>query len=44
MSHMSMSEEARTRAGIKPGTVRVSVGLENPEDLIKDLDRGLAAL
>jgi cystathionine beta-lyase/cystathionine gamma-synthase len=44
MSHMSMSEEARTRAGIKRGTVRVSVGLENPEDLIKDLDRGLAAL
>jgi cystathionine gamma-synthase len=44
MSHMSMSEEARTRAGILPGTIRVSVGIENPEDLITDLDKGLAAL
>lgn len=44
MSHMSMSEEARSRAGIKPGTIRVSVGLENPEDLIADIDCGLAAL
>ena len=44
MSHMSMSEAARTRAGITPGTVRVSVGLENAGDLIEDLDKGLAAL
>ncbi len=44
MSHMSMSEEARAHAGIKPGTVRVSVGLEDPDDLIEDLANGLAAL
>ena len=30
-------------AGITEGTVRLSVGLENTEDLIEDLDRGLKA-
>ncbi len=44
MSHMSMSEEARSTAGIKPGTIRVSVGLEHPDDLIDDLKRGLDLL
>jgi cystathionine beta-lyase/cystathionine gamma-synthase len=41
MSHMSMSEQARRQAGITPGTVRVSVGLEHPDDLIEDLEKGL---
>jgi cystathionine beta-lyase/cystathionine gamma-synthase len=44
MSHLSMAEEARARAGIHHGTVRVSVGLEHADDLIADLDAGLAAL
>jgi cystathionine gamma-synthase len=44
MSHMSMSEAARSTAGIKPGTIRVSVGLEHPDDLIDDLKRGLDLL
>ena len=43
MSHVSMSEEARATAGIKPGTIRVSVGLEHADDLIQDLEKGLAA-
>ena len=44
MSHVSMSEEARATAGIKPGTIRVSVGLEHADDLIQDIENGLAAL
>lgn len=44
MSHMSMSEPARRHAGIRPGTVRVSVGLEHTDDLIEDLENGLNAI
>jgi cystathionine beta-lyase/cystathionine gamma-synthase len=44
MSHMSMSEQARREAGITTGTIRVSVGLEHPDDLIEDLDNGLKAI
>jgi cystathionine beta-lyase/cystathionine gamma-synthase len=44
MSHMSMSESARHHAGIQPGTVRVSVGLEHADDLIEDLEKGLNAI
>jgi cystathionine beta-lyase/cystathionine gamma-synthase len=29
-------------ASVEPGTVRVSVGLEDPEDLIEDLRQALA--
>lgn len=44
MSHMSMSEQARREAGITTGTIRVSVGLENADDLIEDLENGLKAI
>lgn len=44
MSHMSMSEMARREAGIKPGTIRISVGLEHVDDLIEDLENGLNTL
>jgi len=44
MSHLSMSEEARTTAGIHPGTVRVSVGLEHADDLVADMESGLEKL
>ncbi len=37
MSHASMSEEARLECGITPGLVRLSIGLEDPEDLVEDL-------
>jgi cystathionine gamma-synthase len=47
MSHAAMSEEARAAAGIGPGLLRASVGIENANDLIADatlaLDRALAA-
>jgi cystathionine beta-lyase/cystathionine gamma-synthase len=41
MSHASMTAEARAAAGISDGTMRVSVGIESPEDLIEDLSQAL---
>ena len=41
-SHYNMSLEELRRAGVEPGTVRVSVGLEDPEDLLVDLRQALA--
>ncbi len=43
-THQRLSEEARQAAGIGPGMLRLSVGLEDAEDLIDDLKRGLAAV
>ena len=40
-THKSMTEEARLGAGITPGMLRLSVGLEDGEDLLDDLDRAL---
>lgn len=39
MTHASMVPEARARAGIGDGLLRLSVGIEDPEDLIADLQR-----
>jgi cystathionine gamma-synthase len=41
MTHAGMDEAARLRAGIGPGLLRVSVGIEDPEDLVADLRDGL---
>ena len=40
-THKNLSEEARTELGIGPGTVRLSVGLEDAEDLLVDIDQAL---
>jgi O-acetylhomoserine (thiol)-lyase len=40
-THFRMSDEALIGAGIGPGTIRLSIGLEDPEDLIDDLKRAL---
>jgi O-acetylhomoserine (thiol)-lyase len=40
-THYRMSDEDLKKAGIGPGTIRLSVGLEDPEDLIADLAQGL---
>jgi O-succinylhomoserine (thiol)-lyase len=44
MSHASISLEARREAGITEKTLRVSVGIEHPDDLIADLKKALAQL
>jgi cystathionine beta-lyase len=41
MSHAAMPREEREVRGITDTLVRLSVGLEDPEDLIADLDRVL---
>ncbi|HUN68260.1 MAG TPA: O-acetylhomoserine aminocarboxypropyltransferase [Burkholderiales bacterium] len=40
-THYRMSDEDLKKAGIGPGTVRLSIGLEDPEDLVQDLERAL---
>lgn len=40
-SHYRMSPEELLKAGVTPGTVRVSVGLEEPADLIADMKQAL---
>ncbi len=41
-SHYRMNKEELRRAGVSPGTVRVSIGLEDSADLIADLKQALA--
>jgi methionine-gamma-lyase len=41
MTHASVPPERRRAAGIRDGLLRVSVGLERAEDLIRDLERAL---
>ena len=43
-THFRMSDEALVAAGIHPGTIRLSIGLEDADDLIDDLKRALAAV
>jgi cystathionine beta-lyase/cystathionine gamma-synthase len=44
MTHASVPLETRTRLGITPGLVRISVGIEDVEDLITDVDQAFAAV
>ena len=42
-THQRLTPEARAALGIGDGLLRLSVGLEDPEDLIEDLDQALAS-
>jgi O-succinylhomoserine sulfhydrylase len=42
-THSKLTEEERRRVGIVPGLVRISVGLEQLDDVIADLEQALAA-
>jgi O-acetylhomoserine (thiol)-lyase len=42
-THYRMGDEDLKKAGITAGTVRLSIGLEDAQDLIDDLDRSLRA-
>ncbi len=44
MTHASVPPEDREKIGITDGLVRISVGIEDVEDLIADLDRALAQI
>ena len=41
-THANMGEEARQEMGVGQGMLRINVGLEDPDDLIEDLDQALA--
>jgi cystathionine beta-lyase/cystathionine gamma-synthase len=43
MSHASMTAEARRAGGISEKTIRVSVGIEHPDDLVSDMKAALDA-
>jgi O-succinylhomoserine sulfhydrylase len=40
-THSKLSEEERLLAGITPGLVRISAGLENIQDIISDIEQAL---
>src|SRR5881392_3120713 len=42
-THFRMDDAALAQAGITPGTIRLSIGLEDPDDLIDDIKRALKA-
>ena len=44
MSHATMTEEQRVERGIPPTMLRLSVGIEDTQDLIEDLDNALKAV
>jgi len=43
-SHGGLPEKERLELGITPGLLRLSVGLEDPQDLIEDLDNALSSI
>ena len=44
MTHAALGEKGRRDIGITDGMVRISVGIENVEDIIADLEQALAAI
>lgn len=44
MTHAAVPAEERKKIGLTDGLVRLSVGIEDEEDLIADLDKGLAQI
>jgi cystathionine gamma-lyase len=42
MTHASIPEETRTRVGVSDGLLRLSVGIEDVDDLVADLEQALA--
>ena len=43
-THQQQGEEGRKLAEIKPSTCRISVGIEDPSDIISDLEQALAKI
>jgi len=43
-THSQLTPEEQLSSGVVPGLVRLSVGLENIEDILADLDLGFAAI
>jgi O-acetylhomoserine (thiol)-lyase len=43
-THSQLTEEEQRSAGVNPGLVRLSVGLESIDDILADLELGFAAI
>jgi cystathionine beta-lyase/cystathionine gamma-synthase len=43
-SHTGLSDAQLAEAGVTRGMIRISIGLEDPQDLIEDIQQGLASL
>jgi len=43
-THSQLSVEEQAKAGVTPGQVRLSVGIEHIDDILEDLEKGFAAL
>lgn len=43
-THSKLSEEERSKVGITPGLIRISVGLEHPDDVIYDIEQALNSI
>ena len=44
MTHAALGEDGRRNIGLTDGMVRISVGVEDVEDIVADLDQALAAI
>ncbi|NLZ91679.1 MAG: methionine gamma-lyase, partial [Clostridiales bacterium] len=44
MTHSPYTREERLEAGISDGLVRLSVGIEEPEDILEDLEQAFAKI
>ena len=44
MTHAALGEEGRAKIGLTDGMIRISVGIEDAEDLLEDLDQALSVL
>ena len=42
-THQQLTAEEQLKAGVTPGLIRVSVGIENVDDILGDLDQALRA-
>ena len=42
-THRQMSTEEQAKAGVRPETIRLSIGIEHIDDIVKDLDQALGA-
>ncbi|MEL7596719.1 MAG: PLP-dependent transferase, partial [Clostridiaceae bacterium] len=43
-THRQLSEEEQIASGVYPDLIRVSVGIEDPEDIISDFEQALSTL
>lgn len=42
MTHAALPPEKRLEGGVAPNGIRISIGIERPDDIIRDLEKGLA--